>query len=332
MSRAAESPPDFIGVNWGSTNFRAYRITEQGRLVDEFTLPAGVTGLSRAEMAALAAETRTRWPDTGAFYASGMIGSNIGWHEAPYVMAPAGIAQVSRAAQTSAIGDVQVRIVPGICCRRAMDGGPDVLRGEEIELFGFARLNPGWSGLVALPGTHTKWVRFEDGCIQDFFTSMSGEIFDRLTQAGLLASIVQGPAVDGAAFVMGAKTGFKRQLGLGTLLFGARARVMQNQLDRRDAASYLRGLLIGAEIADAMAVHPGLQAAEVPLIGSGPVCELYASALRTVGVSTRYVDSKDVCIRGFLALHEAATPIVGTGPQAGMSEATQASDAHGTGT
>lgn len=294
-----------IGVNWGSSNFRAYRIDGEGRLRDEFSRPAGVASLKRPGMQALMEELAALWPRGGPIYASGMIGSNIGWVEVPYAPAPADIAAVAQRAQAASMGGVDLRIVPGISCRRGFDGGPDIMRGEEIELFGFAALNPAWNGLVALPGTHTKWVRFEAGCITGFFTSMSGEIYDRLTAAGLLSSIVEGEACDGPAFRDGVGTALQRKLGMAALLFGARARVIQGMLGKQEAASYLRGLLIGSELADARAIHPELGRAPVPLIGSGPLCALYASALSTIGAESRFVDSREACVRGFSALHAA---------------------------
>ncbi|MEJ1469441.1 2-dehydro-3-deoxygalactonokinase, partial [Escherichia coli] len=85
--------------------------------------------------------------------------------------------------------------------------------------------------------------------------------------------------------------GGERALGLGTLLFGARARVIRGQLARADAASFLRGLLIGSELADALAIHPALAGARLPLIGSGPVCRLYAAELGAMGMQGWFVDS-----------------------------------------
>ncbi len=307
MSRGVDG--DVIGINWGSSNFRAYRIDASGTIIDEMAKPAGVAGLGREGMVTTIAELRARWPDAGEkgarVYASGMIGSNIGWADAPYVSAPATLADIAAGLVATRIGKTNLSIVPGVSCRRAFDDGPDVMRGEEMELFGFAAANAQRSGLIALPGTHTKWARFEAGRIVDFFTSMSGEMFDRLTSAGLLASIVEGPAMDGPAFQEGVATGRQRQLGLSTTLFGARARVMQSRLNRIDAASYLRGLLIGSEIADALAVLPDLRGAEVPLVGNGPLCQLYAAALRSEGIASRYVDSRSACVSGFLHLRAA---------------------------
>jgi 2-dehydro-3-deoxygalactonokinase len=293
----------FIGVNWGSTNFRAYLIGADGAAIDDYAAPTGVVGLDRAGMVATMEALADRWPHSGPVYASGMIGSNVGWTEVPYAEAPAGCADLAVAAVTTQIGRVPARIVPGIACRRSFDGAPDILRGEEIELMGLAALRAA-DGWVALPGTHTKWARLEQGRVVEFFTSMSGEIFDRLTTKGLLASIVEGEAVDGSVFHRGVAEGRARRLSLGTSLFGARAQVVRGALAKSEAASYLRGLLIGSEIADALAVYPTLADGVVPLIGNGPLCRLYASALRAASVSSELVESRAACLRGFRALHE----------------------------
>jgi 2-dehydro-3-deoxygalactonokinase len=95
------------------------------------------------------------------------------------------------------------------------------------------------------------------------------------------------------------------RFSLGTALFGARARVMRGDLAKADAASYLRGLLIGAEIADTIAVHGPLAGRTVPLIGNASLSALYAAALESVGATARIVDSGRACLAGFRALHEA---------------------------
>ncbi len=302
MSRDGELDT-FVGVNWGSTNFRAFLIGADGAAVDEYAVAAGVVALDRQGMAATMDALGARWGNSRPVYASGMIGSNVGWTEVPYAEAPAGCADLAAAAVATKIGGVPLHIVPGIACRRSFDGAPDVLRGEEIELMGLAALRSvdGW---VALPGTHTKWARLEKGRVVDFFTSMSGEIFDRLTANGLLASIVDGEAADGSLFLRGVAIGRARHLGLGALLFGARAKVVRGSLARSDAASYIRGLLIGSEIADALAVYPKLNDGVIPLIGNRALCRLYASALAAAGVSSELIESREACVRGFSALHE----------------------------
>ena len=54
-------------------------------------------------------------------------------------------------------------------------GVPDVLRGEETEILGCAA-DLGKNTQFCLPGTHTKWVRMDDGKIGSFSTSMTGDL------------------------------------------------------------------------------------------------------------------------------------------------------------
>lgn len=298
-----------VGINWGSSNFRAYLIEGGGIVRDSLEAAAGVTSLQRDGMIEIAGRVRARWPHAARVYAAGMIGSNVGWTDAGYVDCPAGIDRLCNSLLPTRIGDLELRIVPGLACVRARDDAPDVMRGEETELFGLhasGRLDG--APLVALPGTHTKWVRMHDGRVAEFITAMSGEIYDRLTAAGLLASIVEGTAVDGPAFREGVRTGASRALGLGALLFGARARVIRGVLERADASSYLRGLLIGAEIADALDLYPDARSATVPLVGSAAVCALYGAALDEMGVASRMVPSSDAIARGFAEIDARVKP------------------------
>jgi len=301
-----------VGINWGSSNFRAYLIGLDGRVRDSFGTPAGVATLQRDGMAAMAAGVRERWPGVERVYAAGMIGSNIGWTDAGYADCPAGARQLCDALVRARIGGLDLAIVPGLACARGRDAAPDIMRGEETELVGLlagGRLER--SPVVALPGTHTKWVRVRDDGIWEFMTAMSGEIYDRMTATGLLSSVVEGQGADGPAFRDGVRAAASRSLGLGAMLFGVRARVIRGALERSDAAAYLRGLLIGAEIADALDLYPEARSASVPLVGSAPVCALYQAALEELGVAGQSVPSADAVVRGFLeidALRRGAAP------------------------
>lgn len=293
-----------VGVNWGSSNFRAYLIDADGSAADEYAAPCGIIGIERDGMAAVMDQLVERWPGERPIYVSGMIGSNVGWCEVPYAHAPAGPTELLAASVETGIGAATVRIIPGVTCRRSFDDAPDILRGEEIELLGVASFDGG-SRIVALPGTHTKWARLDGSRVGEFMTSMSGEIFDRLTAQGLLASIVEGGSREGPAFDQGTEAALEGQLGLGSLLFGARARVIRGDLPRSEAASYIRGLLVGADVADALLVSPSLNEGRVALIGNAELSRLYARALRRKGIETDIVDARDACLKGFRTLHEA---------------------------
>ena len=297
------SSESIVGINWGSSNFRAHLIAPDGAVLDSLEAAAGVATLQREGMVEMADRVRARWPDATHVYAAGMIGSNVGWTDAGYVQCPAGFDRLCDGLVPARIGGMALHIVPGLACVRERDGAPDIMRGEETELLGLqasGRLED--APLVALPGTHTKWVRIQSGRVAEFMTAMSGEIYDRLTGAGLLASIVDGPGGDGAAFRDGVRTAASRTLGLGALLFGARARVIRGVLPKADASAYLRGLLIGSEIADALALFPQPRERTVPLVGSAAVCALYAAALDELGIASRTVASADAITRGFIEI------------------------------
>ncbi|SEL14299.1 2-dehydro-3-deoxygalactonokinase [Pseudoxanthomonas sp. GM95] len=295
-----------VGINWGSTNFRAFLIDADGQVLDKVEQPRGIAGLDRAQMQLMVEELASRWPQAGQVYACGMVGSNIGWSDAGYLECPATPAGLARQLHHVQIGSVAVAIVPGLACRRAADGAPDIMRGEETELLGLmATGSVPADGLVVLPGTHSKWVRLQEGAVLEFLTAMSGEIFDRLTAAGLLASVVDGPAVQGEVFDGGVRAGHAG-MGLGSQLFGARARVIRGNLPRSDGASWLRGLLIGAELADAQALWPQVVGEPLTVVGAAPVCELYARALSVLGGQGKPSPSQGAVVRGFLALHQAA--------------------------
>jgi 2-dehydro-3-deoxygalactonokinase len=295
---------DFIAINWGSSNFRSFLLDDEGAVRDAFAEPAGIASLDRPGMEAQIARLVARWPAAGMIYACGMVGSNVGWDDAGYAECPIGLDELALRLHPTTIADRALHIVPGLACRRAADNAPDIMRGEETELFGLLRAGRlPQAGIVALPGTHGKWVRIEGGKVLEFMTAMSGEIFDRLTAAGMLASVVAAPASANAAFGAGVDAGFARQPGLGTALFGVRARVIRGELARDDAASYLRGLLIGSEIADARSIY-ALQG-PVTLVGAAPVCALYAAALAHVGISSHTVDAADATAQGFAGIHTA---------------------------
>jgi len=150
----------FLAVDWGTTNRRVFLI-DGGVVAKTERDDRGVTSVQ--DFAAEAAAIRQRFGDYPMLLA-GMVGSNIGWRPAPYVAAPAGIAEL--AAGLLRIDD-RTAIVPGIST--LVNGRPDVMRGEEVQLLGAvaAGLVPADS-LLAQPGTHCKWVEMQGGKVVDF--------------------------------------------------------------------------------------------------------------------------------------------------------------------
>lgn len=295
----------FIAVDWGSTNFRAHLLSSRGEILDEINEPAGVTRLDRTGMADAAMQLRSRWPEPRYVICSGMIGSNVGWITAPYVECPVSVEDLGHALIETRIGEVSCQIVPGLACRGG-DGEPDIMRGEEVEIAGAIACYPELKigeAILVLPGTHTKWVRLFDGVVQSFFTSMSGEVFDRLSERGLLSSVISGDAVEGEAFDKGARRGAEAGAGLGRLLFSVRAQSVRDSISTDDAASQARGALIGAEIVDALSLFPRLQRqTRTILTGNQALCNLYARAMKHQAIRPEIADKRAVTAAGYLAI------------------------------
>jgi len=283
--------PRFLAVDWGTTNRRVY-VIEDGRVLASTRDARGVTAIApggfEAEMAAL----RTAHGDLPILLA-GMIGSNIGWHAAPYVPCPAGLDALAGALLWV---DAQTAIVPGVSVRTA--DRADVMRGEEVQLLGAAAagLVPP-DALLCQPGTHCKWAKLAGGRILDFTTAMTGELFALLRAHGLLAAQLGGDALPGAAFDAGVAEGRNRDLAAS--LFGIRAAKLLGVRDDADAAAYASGLLIGADVAARLA---GSDAATVHILADPALGALYTAAIEAHGRSTRLVDSHTAFGAGIVVL------------------------------
>ncbi len=279
----------FLAVDWGTTNRRAYLI-EQGRVTRTERSDRGVT--STTDFAAEVAAIRTQLGDLPMLLA-GMVGSNIGWHLAPYVPVPAGIGQLAALLRYV---DARTAIIPGLST--AAGGRPDVMRGEEVQLLGAAAsaMVP-MDALLAQPGTHCKWATLSGGDVTGFTTAMTGELFALLRGHGLLAAQLGGDVRLGPAFLDGVEEG--RRGDLAASLFGIRAAKMLNQRDDADAASYASGLLIGNDVAARLreSAHETVHILADPALGG-----LYAAAVEAHGRRAALVDSHAAFVAGINAI------------------------------
>lgn len=290
MTRWAEG---FIAADWGTTNRRAYLVVD-GTCQREFEDDRGILSVGRGEFESAIAEIRDRLGDKPMVLA-GMIGSNRGWIEAPYVACPAGLDELS--AGLLRIGE-DIVIVPGV----SLNGERfDVMRGEEVQLLGAVA-----SGqipdrcLVCHPGTHNKWVRVTRGRIDGFRTVMTGELFNMLRDRSILSEILVDPAVPGEAFSDGVRRGLSGS-GITSELFEARARFLLGDLSAADGASFVSGLLIGEDVQIGLGEGKGLP---VVVMGRPELTALYSAALSECGVTAEEVDGEGAFIAGACKIAE----------------------------
>ena len=234
----------------------------------------------------------------------GMAGARQGWAEAPYIKTPTRLDALHEGAiRIDAPGDI--RILPGIAQPRADQ--PDVMRGEETQLMGVTER--GFTGLVCIPGTHSKWIGIEQGHVVEFSTYMTGELFSVISQHSILAHAVETagpPPGDSEPFREGLATALASPSGLTASLFRLRAAQLLGFEQRADGAARLSGLLIGTEIADA--VHRHGTARSLRLIGAGQLGRLYEAVLTAQGFDVTTFDAEQA---SRLGLAKAANNIWG---------------------
>jgi len=281
-----------IGIDWGTTSFRAFRVARDGAIRDRRISPRGIMNVPDARFGDTLREEIGPWLAAGEEHVllSGMIGSRQGWVEAPYLPCPAGLSDLATALIDIPFDWAKVKLVPGLSCTDPA-GVPEVMRGEETQALGIPSLVRS-GGLACLPGTHSKWVTVAGGRITGFTTHMTGEAFGALRGHTILGRMMRDGPSGGAPFA----AGLRRSADPGGLLhhlFGVRSRALTGELAETDAPAYLSGLLIGHEIRSALGHAAIAEAAGEPsgnapppvvqVIGEPDLTELYAAAITACG-------------------------------------------------
>ena len=294
----------FLACDWGTTHLRAWVVEAGGAVRAARTFPLGVARLRPGEASArLRDEVR---PALGAetlpAVLCGMIGSNLGWTQVPYLDCPVDMTAFGAALHFAPNSDPPAWIAPGLR-GPGLTGAPDVMRGEETQVFGWLALDPGrarGTRLLCLPGTHAKWVLARDGAIVRFVTAMTGELFEILSRHSVLRS--EASVDDGRAFAAGVEAASDGG-GLAARLFSARSRVVGAGAPAAETASYLSGLLIGAEVAGVPRLLNAAARGPIVLIGEPALCGWYSKAIEQVGLTALTYDGGEAALAGLTALN-----------------------------
>lgn len=279
------STPTLLGIDWGTSNRRAYVLDAQGDLVHQHNDDAGILRVDGDFEGSLRSLLQTLKLDRAEIVMSGMVGSRNGWQQVPYlgVDQPLSALRDALTEIDTTIPGVRCRIVPGYCYVDP-HGLPDVMRGEETQVLGALELSAS-DGWFLLPGTHSKWVLVEGGKIVELNTFMTGEFYALLSQHGTLSKVMSEQHAVPEAFAAGINA--SRHGGFTHTAFCCRALVVTDMMPAEHTASYLSGLLIGTELHEILRkTHLGMRT-PVQLVGSPALSTRYLSALELLGIQTR---------------------------------------------
>ncbi|WP_051431841.1 2-dehydro-3-deoxygalactonokinase [Rhodovibrio salinarum] len=309
---SAASTTALIAVDWGTTALRAYRLTASGDVIETRRSGDGILSVDGAFAAALTRHVED-WTADGAVpvLLSGMIGSRQGWHETPYLTCPCSLQQLADALVPLDHPRLDVRVVPGLADHR--DGRDDVMRGEEVQVFG--ALAEAETGHFLLPGTHSKWVRVRDRRIVEIRTYMTGEIYAACRNHTILGRLMDEGGWCESSFRRGVADGAADGTPGALLgrLFGVRTAGLFDRLAAGELPDYLSGLLIGAELADAA----GDGSEPVTIVGDSGLVERYRTAADTLSIACSLGES-DASVGAYIAIARMAGLLGQSGSRRGV--------------
>lgn len=285
-------------MDWGTTHLRAWALKGREVIADALS-PHGMGRLTPDQFEGALLELISDWLAPGQVtevICCGMVGSRQGWCEAPYASVPAKPLQATPVLAPATDPRLRVRVLPGL----SQAAPPDVMRGEETQIAGFLSLNPGWDGVICLPGTHSKWAQLSAGEVISFQTFLTGELFALLAEQSVLRHSVATEDWDAEAFAAALSDTMSRPETLAARLFRLRAADLLQGVPAAQSRAALSGLLLGSELA---AARPYWLGQQVAVIGADTVARHYHKALELQGVSATFAKAEAMTLAGLTAAH-----------------------------
>lgn len=293
------SQMEWIAVDWGTSNLRLWSIASDGSVINRASADCGMASLEKDQFEPALLNIIGAWlpqSDTKIpVIACGMVGARQGWQEVPYRAVPC-----NTDGQLSKVETQDQRISMHICWGLKQQDPADVMRGEETQIAGLVFNQPDYSGVVCLPGTHSKWAQVSNGEVSRFQSFMTGELFALLAKQSVLRFTVDTTQWWDEEFYLGVEQAMADPASITGRLFALRAQALVQTSDWRGAASRLSGYLIGLELAASRAYWEGQR---ISIIAASSLAQHYQNALRKLKQQVEVVSTEEMTLAGLRAAY-----------------------------
>lgn len=288
---------NFISCDWGTSNFRLRLVAiETLEIISEHSTNMGVKKLYEAFKNSDSILQKTYFIDylkqqielfltkknnIPTIVISGMATSSIGMLELPYVLMPLNFKGDNLISKIITEKELKIILISGA------QTDFDLMRGEETQALGLVEDIPeDTTGILILPGTHSKHIQFKGGKFTSFTTFLTGELFEVISKKTILQNSLMPTSWDihkETHFLEGVQKGLNNQHL--AYLFSVRANDLLNKKSKEENFFFLSGLLIGGELAYLKETNKSVY------IGTtGELHQLYYHALKQIKISSNFFD------------------------------------------
>lgn len=294
-----------IVVDWGSSSFRAYLLNDQLQCIDSVKNQSGVLNIKipYQQVFTSACGEWIKQYSVKRILCAGSVGSREGWLETPYAKVPFSMHDFTESIKYLELSShYSLGILPGVQ-GISPSGQVDVMRGEEMHLFGILDQIKTEEALVCLPGTHSKWARVKNGQIDTFATFMTGEMFELLCANSYIGKLIKTRDFEQESFLQGvldSKKAHNDGVSLLHSLFSVRAAIVSQTFTVPSLYSYISGFLITNEISNALEMFNGNN--ELFLVADSKLTAPYQLALESFSLQPTIINSEQAFLNGFMYL------------------------------
>ncbi|KAE9527541.1 2-dehydro-3-deoxygalactonokinase [Testudinibacter aquarius] len=285
---------NWIAIDWGTTNFRAFLVSKNGEVIEKITAAKGLLSVAQEEYSSVLHDLLLPWEKYQfkklPIGMAGMVGSKQGLLETNYLQTPVNFENLQEhLVEVKLPWNSTAFIVPGVSCTNPFNFY-DVMRGEETQLLGLSSLTGQKELSVILPGTHSKHAVIKNGILKYFTTVMTGELFSLLKNNSILLKNLPIQIDNSEAFLKGVDIGYKSPFSIA--IFSTRTYQLFNQLTLDSVESYLSGIVIGNEISVLS------RANSYYVVGDKIISERYLKALQYLNKNSFFIDGESCFLNG----------------------------------